>query len=191
MGKDLIVGSAGLREVEDSLSAHLSGRRVQQDLEKWLAAEDDIAMICCLNLASVRVFLLHVAHCEGYSNGNAWFAAWESGKSKYGNMPFWDTSIWLPVEIAPGNLEDDSTVFVGSCLALLRELGELQKISQLHLGVAPKGYEEMRVDTREFYRSHGALQLDEADCVRWIWLALRDGAEMALKENTVLWALAG
>jgi hypothetical protein len=90
----------------------------------------------------------------------------------------------LPVELEhPGNLKDDPTVFVGSCMALLRELRELQELSQ--------GYEEMRADIRRFYSSNATLQLADADCVRWVWLALRDGAEMAIKENMALWAGPG
>jgi hypothetical protein len=52
----------------------------------------------------------------------------------------------------------------------------------------------MRADIRKFYRaihSGAAFQLTEVDCVRWIWLALRDGAELAIKENTVLYAGPG
>jgi hypothetical protein len=65
------------------------------------------------------------------------------------------------------------------------------KTSQIQLGSAPQGYEEMRADIRKFYRSFhsgGTFQLTDADCVRWVWLALRDGAELAIKENTVLYA---
>jgi hypothetical protein len=191
MGKDLIVGSAALLGMEDSLRAHLAGRSVEQDLEAWLAAEEDSGTICCLNSESVVAFLRHVVRCEGHSDEFAGFAAGESGESKYKNMPWWDNSVWLPAEVGPGNLEDDSTVFIGSCVALLRELRELQEVSPLQLGVAPAGYDEMRADIRKFYRSEPTFQLDDVDCVRWIWLGLRDGAEMAIKQNTVLWAGPG
>jgi hypothetical protein len=188
VGKDLIVGSAGLLGLEEPMAAHLAGLSV--DLEEWLAADDSAATISCLNSASVVAFLRHVVRCEGHSDELT--AAGESGKSKFRNMPWWDNSIWLPVELEhPGNLKDDATVFVGSCMALLRELRELQEVSQLQLGVPPEGYEEMRADIRIFYRSNAALQLVDADCVRWVWLALRDGAEMAIKENMVLWAGPG
>jgi hypothetical protein len=192
LGKDLIVGSAGLLGLEESMAAHLAGLSVEYDLEDWLAADDSAATISCLNSASVVAFLRHVVHCEGHSDELTGFAAGESGKSKFRNMPWWDNSIWLPVELEhSGNLKDDATVFVGSCKALLRELRELQEVSQLQLGASPEGYEEMRTDIRRFYSSNATIQLTDADCVRWVWLALRDGAEMAIKEKTVLWAGPG
>jgi hypothetical protein len=190
MAKDLVVGPADLSHLEKAIAAHLTGLGVKHDLEKWLAAERGETTIWCLNSASVVEFLRHVVRCEGYSDERTGFAAGENGNSKYGNMPWWDESVWLPVELEPGTLED-GPFFVGSCTALLRELRDLQDISQIQLGSAPAGYEEMRADIRKFYRSilSGAtFQLNDADCVRWIWLALRDGAELAIKENTVLYA---
>jgi hypothetical protein len=189
VGKDLTVGSAGLLGLEDSMAAHLAGLGIKRNLEKWLADPDDIVTICCLNGASVVEFLRHVAHCEGYADESAGFAAFESGKSRYRNVPWWENSIWLPTDLAhSGNLEDDSTTFVGSCVALLRELSELQSTSGLELGTVPEGYARMRADIRSFYRSTATFQLSDVDCVRWVWLALRDGAEIAIKEDMVLWA---
>ncbi len=191
MAKDLVVGPADLSHLEKAISAHLAGLDVKHDLEKWLAAERDETTICCLNGASVVEFLRHVVRCEGYSDERTGFAAGENGNSKYRNMPWWDDSVWLPIELEPRTLEVDAPFFVGSCTALLRELRDLQGISQIQLGSAPEGYQEMRADIRKFYRSvhSGAtLQLTDADYVRWIWLALRDGAELAIKENTVLYA---
>jgi hypothetical protein len=188
MAKDLIVGSAGLEGLEDPLRAHFAGRGVKNDLREWLVAEENSATISCLNGASVVAFLRHVVRCEGHSDEFAGLTARENGESQYKNMPWWDNSVWLPAEISPGNLEDDPTVFIGSCVALLGELRKLQEVSQLQLGIAPEGYEKMRADIRQFYRSETAFQLDDEDCVRWIWLALRDGAELAIRQNTLLWA---
>jgi hypothetical protein len=187
VGKDLIVGSAGLQGLEDPLRAHLAGRGVKNDLQEWLVAEENSVTISCLNGASVVLFLRHVVRCEGYSDEFAGLTAGENGESQYKNMPWWDNSVWLPAEISPGNLEDDPTVFIGSCAALLGELRKLQEVSQLQLGVAPEGFEEMRADIRKIYRSQPTFQLNDEDCVRWIWLALRDGAEMAIRQNTLLW----
>ncbi len=188
MGKDLIIGSAGLRGIERSMAAHLAGIGVNHDLDSWLTAEESIATICCLNGASVVEFLRHVIHVEGYSDERAGFAAGESGSSKFKNMPWWENSIWLPIEIEHvGVLEDDPTFFVGSCRALLTELHSLQRASPLQLGSIPQGYGEMRTDIRKFYQSAAAIKLDEINCTHWIWRALHDGAEIAISENTVLW----
>lgn len=176
-------------DLEASLAVHLAGLGAKHDLKNWLAAERDEITISCLNGASVVEFLRHVVRCEGYSDELFGFAAGESGKSKYRNMPWWDYSIWLPIELdRPGNLEDDPTVFVGSCVALLRELHHLQEISQVQLGIAPEGYGKMRAEIQKFYQSGDTFQLTDEACVRWIWLALRDGAELAIKRNTVLCA---
>ena len=191
MAKDLVIGPADLSHLEQAIAAHLTGLGVKHDLEKWFATEHGETTICCLNGASVVEFLRHVVRCEGYSDERTGFAVGENGTSKYRNMPWWDDSVWLPIELEPGTLEVDAPFFVGSCTALLRELRNLQDISQIQLGSAPAGYEEMRADIRKFYRSihsGAAFQLTDADSVRWIWLALRDGAELAIKENTVLYA---
>jgi hypothetical protein len=189
VGKDLIVGSAGLAALERSIAAHLASLGAKHGLKVWRAAEDRIATICCLNIASVMVFLRHVVRCDGHSDEEVVLRAGEHGETNYRNMPWWDNSVWLPAEFErPGNLEDDPTTFIGSCFALLRELDNLQKVSDLQLGIAPHRYQEMRADITSFYRSNTWSRLTDEDCVRWIWLALRDGAEMAIKENTVLWS---
>jgi hypothetical protein len=191
MAKDLVVGPASLSHLEKAIAAHLTGLGVKHDLGKWLAAEHGEITICSLNGASVVEFLRHVVRCEGYFDERTGFAAGENGTSKYRNMPWWDDSVWLPIELEPGILEVDAPFFVGSCTALLRELHDLQDISQIQLGSAPRGYEEMRADVRKFYRSihsSAAFQMTDVDCLRWVWLALRDGADLAINENTVLYA---
>jgi len=39
-----------------------------------------------------------------------------------------------------------------------------------------------------FVRSNPDLALSDDDTIRWMWRALRDGAELAISQNTVLWA---
>jgi len=185
VGKDLVVGPTGLLDLKDWIAPHLTERGVAHDMQTWLTAECDVTL-CCLNVASVFEFLRHVVQCEGVADEAAGFRAGETGKSRYGNMPWWEHSIWLPVELRSGNLQADPTIFVGSCVALLRELRDLQDRSPLRLGSAPPGYQEMRADIRQFYRSTNDLHLTEEDCVRWVWLVLRDGAELAMTQNTAL-----
>jgi hypothetical protein len=189
VSKDLIVGSAGMLGMEGLMAAHLAGLGLKRNFEKWLAGPNCAATISCLNGASVVEFLRHVVHCEGYSDESIGFAAGQRGKSRYKNVPWWDNSIWLPTELErSGNLEGDPITFVGSCQALLQELSELQSQSPLQLGVVSERYAEMRTDVQSFHRSNTPFQLSDADCVRWVWLALRDGAEIAIKENMVMWA---
>src|SRR5262249_26123087 len=90
VAKDLIVGSAGLQDFEDSIASFLSSRGLEVGLESWLDRPDTIATICCLNGASVVEFLRHVVQLEGYADENAGFAAGEDGKLKGKNFPWWD-----------------------------------------------------------------------------------------------------
>jgi len=46
----------------------------------------------------------------------------------------------------------------------------------------------MRAGFLKFIRSNTKLDLQTEDCIRWIWRALRDGAELAISQNAALWA---
>jgi hypothetical protein len=97
MAKDLNVGLTHLSgprlltevqerwrsHLEKTIETHLSGRGIKHDLEKWLGAEHGETTICCLNGATVLLFLRHVIRCEGYSDANARFTAGQNGTSKY------------------------------------------------------------------------------------------------------------
>jgi hypothetical protein len=180
MGSDLFVGRFGLEGLETSLASHVAGLGLKFDLQRLFEAEEEVAMLCFLNDASIVAFLEHAGAVEGYPDGATAVAAFERGDSRFKNMPCWQNSIWLPFDFEPvGMLEDDPTVFVGSGPALLRELTDLQQRSPLGLGASPDGYDRMRQDIRAFYRDRTVFRLDEADTVRWIWRALFDGATIA------------
>jgi hypothetical protein len=188
MAKDLIVGSAGLQDFAGSISSFLSARGLEVGLAIWLERPDTIAEISCLNGATVMEFLRHAVQLEGYADEDAGFAAGAYGKLKGKNFPWWDNSLWLPLEFDdPGRLDDDAT-FVGSCQTLIAELDELKRISPLQLGDVVSEYSDMRADFLKFVRSDTVLDLRAEDCVRWIWRALRDGAELAIAHNAALWA---
>ena len=84
--------------------------------------------------------------------------------------------------------DDDPTFFIGSCQRLIAELDDLKRNSPLRLGDVVSEYSDMRADFLTFVRSDTELNLSTDDCVRWIWRALRDGAELAIAENSALWA---
>jgi hypothetical protein len=192
MAKDLIVGSAGLQDFEESIARFLSSRGLEAELATWLERPDTIAEISCLNSATVVEFLRHAVQLEGYADENAGFAAGAYGKLKGKNFPWWDNSLWLPLGFDdPGRLDDDPTFFVGSCQALIAELDELKRTSPLRLGDVVSAYSDMRADFQKFIRSDTELDLGTEDCVRWIWRALRDGAELAIAQNAALWAGPG
>ena len=192
MGSDLFVGRFGLEGLETSLASHLAGLGLKFDLQQLFEADEEVAMLCFLNGASIVEFLEHVGVVEGYPDRDMALRAFERGDSRLKNMPCWENSIWLPFDFEPaGTLADDPTVFVGSGPALLRELTDLQQRSPLGLGASPNGYERMRQDIRAFYRDSRELQLDEADTIRWIWRALFDGATIAIEARSALWAGPG
>src|SRR5262245_48726887 len=114
MAKDLIIGSAGIDGMADSVAAFLAARGLKGNVKGWLDRDDTIDTISCLNGSSVMVFLRHTLQLEGYSDEAAGFAAGEEGKTNSKNLPWWDNSIWLPIAFDnPGCLEDDPTFFVG------------------------------------------------------------------------------
>ena len=186
--KDLVVGSTGLQGFEESVARFLSSRGLKAGLETWLEQPDSIADISCLNGATVMEFLRHVVTLEGYADENAGYIAGCDGKLKAKNFPWWENSLWVPLEFDnPGVLDDDPT-FIGSCQRLISELDDLQRASPLRLGEVVPAYDEMRADFVKFVRSDTELNLSADDCVRWIWRAFHDGAELAVSENAVLWA---
>jgi hypothetical protein len=67
-------------------------------------------------------------------------------------------------------------------------LDELKQTSPLQLGDVVSEYSEMRADFLKFVSSNTELNLRTEECVRWIWRALRDGAELAIAQNAALWA---
>jgi hypothetical protein len=189
MGSDLSVGKAGLEGLETALESHLASLGLKVDCKRLFEADDQVAALCLLNVASIVVFLEHVGVVEGYPDRDTALAAFERGDSRVKNMPAWVNSIWLPFDFEPaGTLTEEPTLFIGSCPGLLRELTYLQQRSPLGLGAAPGGYERMRQDITAFYRDLTPFQLDEADTIRWVWRALFDGAGIAMKSGTALWA---
>ena len=105
VAKDLIVGSAGLQDFEEPIANFLSSRGLNVGLETWLDRPDTIATISCLNGATVVEFLRHAVQLEGYADEDAGFAAGADGKLKGKNLPWWDNSLWLPLEFDdPGGL---------------------------------------------------------------------------------------
>jgi hypothetical protein len=179
----------GLKDFEGSIAGFLSSRGLDERLAAWLERPETISTIACLNGAAVMEFLRHAVLLEGYADEGAGFAAGASGKLKWKNLPWWDNSLWLPLAFDdPGGLDDDPTFFVGSCQSLIAELDELKRISPLQLGDVVTEYSEMRADFLKFIRSNIELDLRTEDCVRWIWRALHDGAEMAVAQNAALWA---
>ena len=107
MAKNLIVGSAGLQDFEESIISFLSSRGLEAELATWLERPDTIATISCLNGAAVMEFLRHAVQLEGYVDEDAGFAAGTCGKLKGKNFQWWDNFLWLPLGFDdPGGQSD-------------------------------------------------------------------------------------
>src|SRR4051812_14169586 len=86
MGSDLFVGRFGLEGRETSLATHLAGLGLKVDLQRLFEADEEVAMLCFLNGASIVAFLEHVGVVEGYPDRHAALRAFEHGDSRLKNM---------------------------------------------------------------------------------------------------------
>jgi hypothetical protein len=189
LAKVLVVGSEGLLGFEESIAAYFQTKKVASDIKPWLNQPREIATISCLNGATVMEFLRHTVKLAGYGDEYEGYAAGADGMLKERNFPWWDNSLWLPVEFDnPSGLRDDPTYFIGSCQRLIVELDDMKRVSPLRLGEVAEAYFDMRDNFKKFTSSDQELNLLPEDCVRWVWKALKEGAEIAIANNAALWA---
>jgi hypothetical protein len=91
---------------------------------------------------------------------------------------------WLPIEFdPPKELASDQgdPTFVGSSIRLLNELTKIKEMSLLDVSTTPPTYDDMRNDYRSWFSiSH---RLSEDDAIRWVWNALRDGAQISIERQ--------
>jgi hypothetical protein len=183
MGMDLSIGQLGLARLQDDAIAYLAslGLTERQHIS-WTNCADNTDWLCLLNLASVCLFLDHVSELEGFPDANA---ALE--RTRFRQLPWWESSIWLPIAFTPPTLLDDGgcPVLLGSCQQLLGDLEEVRRLSHLSMSTTPRGYEQMRSDIKAFCRSGFQLD-DDASIIQWIWRALYDGPNTAIDNSAVL-----
>jgi hypothetical protein len=81
-----------------------------------------------------------------------------------------NSNVWLPFDFEPTPQPEISDghwpVPLLSSHRLLSELNEIQRLSDLGLGNLPTGYEVMRSNPKEFYRSK--IKLDNTTLMQWI-----------------------
>lgn len=135
-------------------------------------------MISVLNNASLDAFNTFAAGLEGFSEHDA------MTKTALRNLPWWLLSFWLPIEFdPPKELASDQgdPTFVGSSIRLLNELTKIKEMSLLDVSTTPPTYDDMRNDYRSWFSiSH---RLSEDDAIRWVWNALRDGAQISIERQ--------
>jgi hypothetical protein len=135
-------------------------------------------MISVLNDASLNAFNTFAAGLEGLSGHDA------ITKTALRNLPWWLQSFWLPVEFDPPKelvSDKDDPTFVGSSIRLLNELAKIKEMSPFDVSATPPTYGDMRNDYRSWFSiSH---DLSEDDTIRWVWNALRDGAQISIERQ--------
>jgi hypothetical protein len=135
-------------------------------------------IISVLNNASLDAFNTFSAGLEGLSGLDA------IEKTAFRNLPWWLASFWLPVEFDPPKepvSDQDGPIFVGSSIRLLNELVRIKEMSPLEVGTLPPTYSDMRNDYRRWFST--PYELSEDDTIKWVWNALRDGAQISIERQ--------
>jgi hypothetical protein len=180
---DLLVGRLGPPFEEAAASAF--ERRGLAYAPEWRTCEENVARIDIFNLASVNEFL-------GYATRLCQSARWyqSSPEAKFRQLPEYIYDVWLPFDFEPTPQPEISDghwpVPLLSSHRLRIELNEIQRLSDFGLGDVPLGYELMRSDPKEFYKSK--ITLDNTTLMRWIWKGLHDAAELSIANSAPVFA---
>ena len=143
--------------------------------------EETVACLCGLGRGAPVAFCEHVRELERLPDDGR-----HMERTRFKSLPFWMVSYWLPVDFSPPltRREDDDMALIGSCQQLLRELEEIRRLSPLGLGTKPRGYDLARTDFKRWDAENHEYGTDEV--IQWIWGALHEGAELAIRHKTVL-----
>lgn len=164
----------------DEAAASAFERRGLPYAPEWHTCAENIARIDIFNLASVNEFLDYATRLENLLDGTGGIQ-----DKKFRQLPWYVYDVWLPFDFEPTPQPEISDghwpVPLLSSHRLLIELNEIQRLSDLGLGGAPTGYELMRSDPKEFYRSK--ITLDNTTLMRWIWRGLHDAAELSVASS--------
>ncbi len=154
-------------------------------VRSWSEGQEELAFFDSLNLSSISQFLDHTAELEGLPGQEE---AIEN--SKWKQLPYWMTSIWLPLgtPFGPSVLQiEGEPIFVGSAAGLKQDLNDIAKLSAHGLGTLPKHYELMRNDPKEFHNLD-IESLDETSTLQWIWRVLFDASALAIEHQMPAWS---
>jgi hypothetical protein len=165
IGKPLIA----LEGINDALNLAAPTIDANALCSAWGAADDEIASVDAMNLASVVQFLDHAAQLDGLQTAEEALA-----KGRWRQLPYWLASCWLPVDAKIDDQREleGEPVFIGSAPALLVELAEIAALSPHNLGHVPEQYQ---LDFDE--------PLDQQAALQWVWRAFFDAAMLAVEHN--------
>ena len=180
---DLLVGR--LVPPFDEAAASAFGRRGLLYAPEWHTCAENIARIDIFNLASVNEFLEYAKRLENLLDGTS-----RTQDKKFRQLPWYVYDVWLPFDFEPTPQPEMSDghwpVPLLSSHRLRSELNEIQRLSDLGLGNVPTGYELMRSNPKEFYRSN--ITLDNTTLMQWIWRGLHDAAELSIANSVPVFA---
>jgi len=143
--------------------------RVKKAEVPWLNCPVAARVIDCLNIASVALFLRHVAELEGVQVER------RINNTKWPNLPDYEQTYWLPLELPRPEVvtpQGGYPLAVGSAQVLLRELDQIRQISPYSLGTRPR-----------HFGSDFEGTLSDVETLQWVWLALHQGATEAVAQG--------
>jgi hypothetical protein len=179
---DLFVGKTFFELRQSEATAYLTRCGIDSNRIASINPAETIASFGLLNC--VTLFTDHVIELEGYANRHAGYEAMYDGSFRQKQMPAWEDSDWMPFEFEPpGCIANDVAPWIGSCQALLRELDDVAARSPLSLATLPSHY-LLKPDGPDL--SFDGTQFSNAEAIRWVWRCLHDGAQVAIRENSVL-----
>jgi len=169
----------------DEAAASAFERRGLLYAPEWHTCAEHVARIDIFNLASVNEFLDFATRLESLLDGSR-----RAPDSKFRQLPWYVYDVWLPFDFEPTPQPEISAghwpVPLLSSHRLLSELNEIQRLSDLGLGNVPTGYDLMRSNPQEFYRSK--MTLDNTTLMQWIWRGLHDAAELSIANSVPVFA---
>jgi hypothetical protein len=169
----------------DEAAASAFERRGLLYAPEWHTCGENVARIDLFNLASVNEFLEYATRLENLLDDTS-----RIQDKKFRQLPRYVYDVWLPLDFEPTAQPEISDghwpVPLLSSHRLLSELNEIQRLSDLGLGNVPTGYDLMRCDPKEFYRSK--ITLDNTTLMRWIWTGLHDAAELSIAKSVPVFA---
>ena len=160
-------------------------REARKTVEPWIKNTSSDIVIDVFNLASIDLFLNHVAQLDGLAD-----SAEALEKCRWRNLPYYIHSVWLPLSPA---LDDPDVVNVsgwpfqiGSISGLLKDLDEIAAESDKSFGAKPYLFDLMLNSPKDFYEATTDGFTPDAT-LQWIWFAYKFGAELAVEKNMTLW----
>jgi len=164
----------------DEATASAFERRGSLYAPEWHTCAENVARIDIFNLASVNEFLEYATRLENLLDDTS-----RIQDKKFRQLPWYVYNVWLPFDFEPTPQPEISDghwpVPLLSSHRLLSELNEIQRLSDLGLGNLPTGYEVMRSNPKEFYRSK--IKLDNTTLMQWIWRGLHGAAELSIANS--------